>query len=231
MESKIELLKKVYQVVGGAAEIGGRRADDVRLIGVSKRKPAQLIRDFRRAGLRDFGENYVQEFLDKYEELKDEDIVWHFIGSLQRNKVKYIVDKVAMIHTVDSVKLAAEIEKQAEKKEIPFIDVLIQVNVGKEEQKGGIEENELAAAFEEISKMNHLRVRGLMSIPPFLEAEELRPYHRRLREVYLRLVRDFSLDQDVFSELSMGMSADFDVAIEEGATMVRVGTLIFGERG
>ena len=223
----IELLKKVYQVVYEAADLSRRSGDKVRLIGVSKRKPADMIIAFRRAGLRDFGENYVQEFLEKHETLQDFDISWHFIGHLQRNKVKYIIDKVSWIHTVDSVSLAAEIQKQAEKKGVTKINCLIQVNVGDEEQKGGISSDNLLKMVKEIASFDRLKIRGLMSIPPFLDSEALRPYHKKLATLF----DDLKPEMDsYFTELSMGMSNDFDVAIEEGSTMVRVGTLLFGSR-
>ncbi len=230
MEDKIALLKKIFAIVCEAASLGRRSADDITLIAVSKTKPAAMISDFRRAGIKDFGENYVQEFLEKYEVLKEDGIRWHFIGTLQTNKVKYIVDKVFMIHTLDSIKLAEEIQKQAEKKNISTVRVLIQVNAGKEAQKGGIMPENLASFYKELQQFERLSVRGLMTIPPFLEPEEVRPYFQKLREMQRALIYSEKLDPSIFSELSMGMSNDFDVAIEEGATMVRVGSLLFGER-
>lgn len=230
MKEKIELLKKVFEAISVAAEISGRDGHEVKLIAVSKKKPAEDICSFRRAGVVDFGENYVQEFIDKYETLKDEDIRWHFIGNLQRNKVKYIVDKVFMIHTVDKASLAQEIQKQAEKKNIPFINVLIQVNVGQEPQKSGVMPNDLYELVNEILKLDRIKLRGLMSIPPFLDSEELRPYHRKLFELRRNVLEQTEADPDVFKELSMGMSGDFDTAIEEGSTMVRIGSMLFGAR-
>ncbi len=224
---KLELLKQLYAVIHEAAGLAGRSADSVRLIGVSKRKPVEMIRAYRRAGLRDFGENYVQEFLEKYEQLQDADIQWHFIGHLQRNKVKYLIDKVAWIHTVDSVALAQEIQKQAEKKDISSVRCLIQVNIGKEPQKSGVLPEDLPSVLRGISDLDRVSIRGLMAIPPFLEPEELRPYHRELFRLFTEIA---PMAGEQCTELSMGMSNDFDVAIEEGATMVRVGTLLFGER-
>jgi PLP dependent protein len=230
LQKKIDLIKNVYAAIKESADTSGRDVTQVRLVAVSKTKPVEEIAQFRRAGIRDFGENYVQEFIEKYEALADSDIVWHFVGSLQKNKVKYIVDKVYMIHTVDSFSLAAEIQKQAEKKNIHKVKVLIQVNVGNEDQKGGISPEELTKVYNEIKALDRVSVRGLMSIPPFLSAEELRPYHRSLYDLREKVLRECLADPLEFKELSMGMSADFDVAIEEGATIVRIGSILFGER-
>ncbi len=230
MQEKIELLKKVWQAVGDAAALGKRSPDAITLIGVSKKKPVSLIRDFRRAGLTDFGENYVQEFIEKYEVLAEEDIRWHFIGHLQTNKVKYLVGKVHLIQSVDSLKLALEIARCVDKQQCAPQQILLQVNVGNEEQKGGVNPDEIEKLIAELQPLEQLRLRGLMVIPPFLEAEEVRPYFSMLRDLKRRLIRDMQLDPREFSELSMGMSNDFDVAIEEGATMIRLGTILFGAR-
>ncbi|MCK5807813.1 YggS family pyridoxal phosphate-dependent enzyme [bacterium] len=227
ISENITLLKKLYQIIYESAELVHRSGESVRLIGVSKRKPAEMIEAFRRSGLRDFGENYVQEFVEKYEKLKDLDIAWHFIGHLQRNKVKYIIDKVSWIHTVDSLALAQEIQKQAEKRDVARVNCLIQINVGSEEQKGGLSLDDASEIVKKIASFDRLRVRGLMAIPPFLDSEALRPYHKKLATLFTQLKSEMGED---FTELSMGMSGDFDVAIEEGSTMVRVGTLLFGER-
>lgn len=227
IETNIALLKKMYTIIYESADLARREGDVVKLIGVSKKKPAEMVESFRRAGLRDFGENYVQEFVEKYETLKELDIVWHFIGKLQRNKVKYVIDKASWIHTVDSIRLAQEIQKQAEKKEIAYINCLIQVNIGQEEQKSGISETELPEMLKEIASFDRLKIRGLMSIPPFLDSESLRPYHKKLAAIFHDVKPQMN---ELFTELSMGMSNDFDVAIEEGATMVRVGTMLFGSR-
>lgn len=230
MHDKIDLLKKVYTAIKESAEISDRDVSQIKMVAVSKTKPIELIESFARAGLRDFGENYVQEFVDKYEKLKDYDINWHFIGRLQRNKVKYIIDKVHMIHTVDSLSLAEEIQKQAEKKEVRKVRVLLQINVGDEEQKGGANPEEIKELYNNIKDFDRLSVQGLMSIPPFLSAEELRPFHRKLFDLRETVIRDCKANPVEFCELSMGMSSDFDVAIEEGATIVRLGSILFGER-
>ena len=230
MENKLELLKKVYYIISESSVVSGRTVSDVKLIAVSKKKSPENIEELRRCGIRDFGENYVQEFLEKYERLKELDINWHFIGTLQRNKVKYIVDKVYMIHTVDSVKLAKEISKEATKKNIPKMKILLQVNVGKEAQKGGFMPEDIFDAYREISTIERLEICGLMSIPPFLSSEELRPCHRELARLKQDILNKCDADENVFKELSMGMSSDFDTAIEEGATIVRLGTILFGAR-
>jgi PLP dependent protein len=230
MENKLELLKKVYQVISETAQISGRTVSDIKLVAVSKKKSAKNIEEMRRCGVRDFGENYVQEFLEKHETLQDLDINWHFIGTLQRNKVKYIIDKVCMIHTVDSIKLAKEISKEAAKKNIHKIKVLLQVNIGREPQKGGFMPEEIFDAYKEISVMEKIEICGLMSIPPFLSSEELRPYHRDLSRLFFDVINKCSADRSKFKELSMGMSEDFDTAIEEGATIIRLGTILFGKR-
>jgi len=230
LQNTIDLLKKVYEAISVAAEISGREGQNIKLVAVSKRKPAEDILRFRRAGVVSFGENYVQEFLEKYEILKDEDINWHFIGHLQSNKVKYIVDKVFMIHTVDKLSLAREIQKQAEKHDLPFVNILIQVNIGEEPQKGGVMPDDVYTLVEEVLKLDRIRVRGLMSIPPFLTSEELKPYHGLLFELRRNILEQTEADPMIFKELSMGMSNDFDTAIEEGSTMVRIGSLLFGAR-
>ncbi|MGI6393436.1 MAG: YggS family pyridoxal phosphate-dependent enzyme [bacterium] len=230
MNNKIELIKKIYTAIKESAEVSDRDSAKIKLVAVSKTKPAEMILEFRKAGIRDFGENYVQEFLEKYEILKENDILWHFVGNLQRNKVKYIVDKVHLIHTVDSVSLAKEIQKQAEKKNVYKVKVLLQVNIGDEKQKGGINPEELTDTYSSIIEFDRISVRGLMSIPPFLSAEELRPYHRELYSLREKVLRECSADPTEFKELSMGMSNDFDVAIEEGSTIIRIGSILFGER-
>lgn len=230
MLKKIELLKNVYTAIKESAESSKRDVSEIKLVAVSKTKPIEDIIALRRAGIRDFGENYVQEFLEKHELLKDDDIVWHFIGKLQRNKVKYIIDKVHMIHTVDSLPLAVEIQKQAEKQGIIKIRVLLQANVGHEEQKNGANPEEIAELYNNIKKLDRISVRGLMSIPPFLPCEELRPYHRELFNLREKIIKECFADPLEFRELSMGMSSDFDVAIEEGSTIIRLGSILFGER-
>ena len=200
----------------------------VRLVAVSKYHPASLIQEAYDAGQRIFGESHVQELVAKHDALA-KDIEWHFIGHLQTNKVKYIIDKVDMIHSVESLKLAQEIEKRAAQKDV-VMDVLIEVNMGGEESKFGVAPDETEALLREISVMEHIRVRGLMTVAPFVEdQEENREVFRQMRELLVDM-NSKKIDNIKMDTLSMGMTGDYEVAIEEGATIVRVGTGIFGER-
>lgn len=206
----------------------GRNPDAVRLVAVSKTKPAAMINEAAAGGQTLFGESYVQDFLDKADDVTA-DIEWHFIGGLQSNKVKYLCGKVAMIHSVDRLSLAREINKQWQKIDQP-IDILIQVNIGKEESKSGTTADEMTSLVRQVSELPMLRVRGLMTLPPwFEEPEQVRPYFRQLRELG-ETVEELNLPNVEMRELSMGMSHDYEVAIEEGATMIRIGTAIFGAR-
>ena len=202
--------------------------NDVTLIAVSKFKPASDIQQLYDIGVRDFGENKVQELCDKYEVLP-KDINWHLIGHLQTNKVKYIVDKVFLIHSVDSVRLAETIEKEAAKKDV-IVNILLQVNVANEETKFGMDTEEVIGMVSEISKFSHIRIKGLMTIAPFVEnPEENREIFNKMKQLSVD-INSKNIDNVCMNILSMGMSGDYGVAIEEGATMVRVGTSIFGER-
>lgn len=170
----------------------------------------------------------MQELVEKYEAMP-KDIRWHMIGHLQRNKVKYLVDKVFLIHSVDSLRLAQEIEKEAAKLE-KTVNILIEVNVAEEESKYGVTAEETPALIEEIAKMPHIRVKGLMTIAPYVEdAEENRQYFEKLNKIYVDIIHK-NIDNVFMEELSMGMTGDYEVAITEGATYIRVGTGIFGER-
>lgn len=226
LETIPERLAAVRALIQDAVHRAGRPQDAVRLIAVSKTKPAEAIRIAYAAGQRDFGENYVQELVDKAAELADlPDIRWHFIGSLQRNKAKPATNLAAMIHTVDRDELLDEIEKRAQSLG-KVIDVLIEVNVGDEASKTGASPEILALLLEKAKKAKNIRVRGLMAIPPFLDdPEAVRPYFAKLRQL-----RDTHGGSATLPELSMGMSHDCAVAIAEGATLVRVGTAIFGSR-
>lgn len=199
------------------------------LIAVSKTKPNSQIMEAYSVGIRDFGENKVQELLDKYEELP-KDIRWHMIGHLQRNKVKYIIDKVALIHSVDSLRLAQEISKEALKKDIT-VSILIEVNVAAEESKFGLILNrETIELIKEISQLPNILVKGLMTVAPYTEnAEENRIYFSNLHQFSVD-IKNENIDNVSMDVLSMGMTGDYEVAIEEGATHVRVGTGIFGDR-
>jgi pyridoxal phosphate enzyme (YggS family) len=202
-----------------------------------------MIKEAYDLGMRHFGENKVQELVQKYEALHEEykdTLKWHQIGHLQRNKVKYVVDKAVLIHSVDSLRLAQQIEEEAAKKNI-VCDILIEVNIALEDSKFGAALDETPALCEEIRKLPHIRLRGLMTVAPNNEdPEKNREYFRNLRELYVD-IKSKNIDNrdkenkgnilhDYFNILSMGMTGDFEVAIEEGATMVRIGTGIFGER-
>ena len=211
-----------------ACEKAQRSREDVQLIAVSKTKPAEMLRTLYDYGCRDFGENKVQELLEKYEVLP-KDIRWHMIGHLQRNKVKYIVDKVCLIHSVDSVRLAEEISKEAVKKELT-VNILIEVNVAEEESKFGLKTEETIDMIQKISVLPGICVKGLMTIAPYVEnAEENRQYFRKLKQLSVDIMHK-NIDNVSMGSLSMGMSGDYIVAVEEGASYVRVGTGIFGER-
>ena len=223
-----ENLEQVKANIEAACKRVGRDPKDVRLVAVSKTKPISLIEEAIEAGQDTFGENKVQEMCDKMEVLPD-NIKWHMIGHLQRNKVKYIVDKVAMIHSVDSFRLAETIEKEAAKKDV-IVPILIEVNVAQEESKFGLKPEEVLPFIEEIAGFSHIQIKGLMTIAPYTEdPESNREYFREIKKLSVD-IRDKNIDNVSMDVLSMGMTGDYMVAVEEGATMVRVGTGIFGER-
>ncbi len=223
-----ENLDLVKSNINKACERAGRNPEDVTLIAVSKTKPLSDIEELITYGVTEYGENKVQELVDKYENVSTP-VHWHLIGHLQTNKVKYIVDKACLIHSVDSVHLAEEIEKEAAKKNI-IVPVLIQVNIAHEDTKFGIDEGTIYDIINKIKDLKHLKVKGLMTIAPFVEnPEENRVYFRKMHQLLLD-IKSKSIDNIDMCILSMGMTNDYEVAIEEGATMVRVGTGIFGER-
>lgn len=206
----------------------GRDPKDITLIAVSKTKPLSDIEELIQIGVNDFGENKVQELCDKYEHVS-KPVNFHLIGHLQTNKVKYVVDKACLIHSVDSVKLAKEIQKEAAKKQI-IVPILIEVNVAEEESKFGLCVNEVLPIVEEIATYPNVHINGLMTIAPFVDnPEENRVYFRTLKQLSLDITSK-NIDNISMDILSMGMTNDYKVAIEEGATMVRVGTAIFGTR-
>ena len=206
----------------------GRSEDEVTLIAVSKTKPVDMLREAYGAGVRQFGENKVQELNEKIPKMP-EDIKWHLIGHLQTNKVRQIIGKTSLIHSVDSIKLAREIEKESEKRNL-VTEILLEINVAKEESKFGFFLEEAAEALCQVREMPHVRAVGLMTVAPFVaNAEENRPIFRKLYEFYVDM-KSKNIDNVNMTVLSMGMTGDFKVAIEEGATMVRVGTGIFGAR-
>jgi len=203
--------------------------EQVTLIAVSKTKPVSDIEQVYEAGCRDFGENKAQELRDKYEQLP-KDIRWHFIGTLQKNKVKYVVGKAFLIHSVDSYELALEIQKRAEKLDV-HCDILIEVNVAKETSKQGIFElDDVMETIHKISLLNNVHIKGLMTIAPICEnSEENAIYFKQLKDLSVD-IKQKNIDNVSMDILSMGMSSDYETAIKEGATYVRVGTSIFGER-
>lgn len=223
-----ENLLEVRSNISKACKRAGRNVDDVTLIAVSKTKPVEDIQIAYDSGERNFGENKVQEIDAKYPVLSD-DIKWHLIGHLQTNKVKYIIDKVTLIHSVDSVHLAEQIEKEAAKRSIDM-DILIQVNVANEDTKFGLTVEETVNTIKEISKFSHVHIKGLMTIAPFTDnAEDNRIYFRKLKSLAEDIAK-MNISNVEMKELSMGMTGDYEVAIEEGATLIRVGTAIFGNR-
>ncbi len=220
--------KEIEKMVKNTCITCGRDEEEVTLIAVSKTKPVELLQKAYNAGARDFGENKVQEIMDKYDKLPS-DIRWHMIGHLQTNKVKYIADKVYMIHSVDSLKLATEINKQAIKVR-RVIPVLIEVNIAGEDSKFGIEPSGCEELIRSIHTMPGIAVKGLMAVPPFVEdAEDNRQYFQALKQLSVDIMQK-NIDNVCMDFLSMGMSGDYTVAIEEGSNLVRVGTSIFGER-
>ena len=221
-------LKKVEANVEAACKKAGRDRKEVTLIAVSKTKPLEMLSTIYDQGIRDFGENKVQEMCDKMEQLPT-DIRWHMIGHLQTNKVKYIVGRTALIHSVDSLHLAKEIEKQAAKKDV-CVNILVEVNIAEEESKFGIHKEETMELVRQIAELPHVHICGLMTIAPFVEnPEDNRMYFRGIRQLSVDIANQ-NIDNVDMEILSMGMTGDYMVAIEEGATMVRVGTGIFGER-
>ncbi|MFR2712259.1 MAG: YggS family pyridoxal phosphate-dependent enzyme [Frisingicoccus sp.] len=223
-----ENVAEVEARIQAACERAGRRREEVTLIAVSKTKPVSDIYEVMETGIKDYGENKVQEMCDKMEVIR-QPLNWHMIGHLQRNKVKYIVDKAALIHSVDSLRLAQQISQEAQKKGVES-DILIEVNVAEEESKFGLSTEEVIQMVEEISKLPSVTIKGLMTVAPFTDnPEEYRPYFRNLKQLAVDIAEK-NIDNVTMSVLSMGMTGDYEVAIEEGATMVRVGTGIFGAR-
>lgn len=206
-----------------------RNPSDITLINVSKTKPIEILQEGYEAGMRLFGENKVQEIRDKYIAFDKEDIYWHMIGHLQRNKVKYIVDKVALIHSVDSYRLAQMIHQESLKKNL-VSEILIQVNIANEQTKFGLDNNDVLDLITDISQLTNIKIMGLMTIAPFVDdSEDNRLIFRNLHKLSVD-IKEQNIDNVSMDVLSMGMTNDFEVAIEEGATMIRIGTALFGNR-
>lgn len=218
-----ERIQQIQHDIAQAAKRSGRSATDVLLLGVSKTFNMEAIQQAAQGGVQAFGESYVQEFIDKYDENKG--FEFHFIGQLQSNKVKYIVNKVAMVHSVDRLSLAKELSKRALANG-RCMDVLVQVNIGMEEQKGGIAPDDLDEFLNQMGNFEGIRLCGLMCIHPFVPPEEARLYFKRMKAIF-ESMREKGYHMQ---HLSMGMSADYVQAVEEGATIVRVGSALFGSR-
>ena len=223
-----ENLNAVQSKISDSCLKANRHLDDVTLIAVSKTKPLCMLEEAYASGIRHFGENKVQEIIEKYDHMP-EDVQWHMIGHLQRNKVKYIIDKVSLIHSVDSLRLAEEINKQAQNKQL-VMPILIELNIADEDSKFGVAPAETLDLIRQISKLENLSIKGLMTVAPFVEnAEDNRQYFKVMKQLSVDIMKE-NIDNVSMDILSMGMTGDYEVAIEEGATMVRVGTGIFGER-
>jgi pyridoxal phosphate enzyme (YggS family) len=226
LKHRIEQVKKRIKDTAKACK---RPMASIRLVAVSKTMPAEVVRDAIEAGILDLGENYIQEAKEKINALAAYPVTWHFIGHLQSNKARYAVRLFDLIHSVDSLKLAQELNKYAKKND-KIQAILIQVNVAKEVSKSGVYVEDTLHLLKEVSRLENIAVKGLMTMPPFFNApQKARPYFAALRElrdhIKLEAISNISMD-----ELSMGMTGDFETAIEEGATIVRIGTAIFGDR-
>jgi len=221
-------LKEINEKIKNAAVVSGRSREDVLLLGVTKTVDVGRIKTLMECGVKSLGENRVQELLSKYEVIGNQ-AKWHLIGNLQTNKVKYIADKVELIHSVENVKLAEEIDRQA-KKYNKISDILIEVNIAGEVSKHGIEPDYLSRFIDEISKFDNICIKGLMTVAPFVEnQQENRKYFEKMRKLFVDN-RGKNMDNINMTYLSMGMTNDYEVAIEEGANIVRIGTGIFGKR-
>ena len=221
-------LEEVEKQIQKACDRSGRSREEVTLIAVSKTKPLSDIETAIQCGMMEFGENKVQEILEKVPQLPS-DIRWHMIGHLQKNKVRQVIEHVVMIHSVDSVALAEQIEKEAAKRNLEM-DILLEVNVAGEESKFGFAPEKTEEAAREISKFSHVHIQGLMTIAPFVEnSEENRSVFQKLYQLHVD-IKSKNIDNVNMAVLSMGMTGDYEVAIEEGADMIRVGTGIFGVR-
>ena len=228
MSMLLDNLNDVEKRIQAACDRSGRKREEVLLVAVSKTKPVEMIEEIMAAGIVEFGENKPQELRDKYEVLP-KNLHFHMIGHLQTNKIMYVIDRVVLIHSIDSIHLAEAVNAEA-KKHNRIMPVLVEVNVAQEESKSGFLVEKAENAIREIAKLSNIRVEGLMTIAPFVEnAEENRQYFVKLRKLSVDIAAK-NIDNVTMHHLSMGMTGDYEVAIEEGATMVRVGTGIFGER-
>lgn len=226
MKNQIEKIRKRIKQTALSC---GKDPLNVQLVAVSKTVPAENVKAAIDAGVFIFGENYIQEAMEKINEIADNRVSWHFIGHLQSNKAKYVVRYFDLIHSVDTLKLAKEINRQAIKLD-KIQNILVQVNIAMEATKSGVASKDTLSLIREISTLKNLSVKGLMTMPPFFnQPEKVRPYFKALAELKDQVLEE-SIEHIEMNELSMGMTGDFEVAIEEGATLVRIGTAIFGDR-
>lgn len=224
-----ERIQRVQERIRQAARACNRPESDVRLVAVSKTMPAEIVKEAIKIGMTDFGENYIQEAREKITALSTYPVTWHYIGHLQSNKAKYAVRMFDLIHSVDSLKLAKELNKCA-RKNGKIQEVLIQVNVAREDSKSGVYVEDTLQLLKDVARLENVAVKGLMTMPPYFNApDRVRPFFRALRQLRDRIINE-NIPRVSMEELSMGMTGDFEAAIEEGATMVRIGTAIFGER-
>ncbi len=222
-------LERVQKRIRQTARACNRPETDIRLVAVSKTMPVEIVKEAIESGMADFGENYIQEAREKITTLSTYPVTWHYIGHLQSNKAKYAVRMFDLIHSVDSLKLAKELDKCAQKID-KVQDILIQVNVAKEDSKSGVYVEDTSRLLKDISQLANIAVKGLMTMPPYFNApEKVRPFFAALQQLRDQ-IKNENIPNISMKELSMGMTGDFEAAIEEGATMVRVGTAIFGER-
>ncbi|MCD7854029.1 MAG: YggS family pyridoxal phosphate-dependent enzyme [Clostridiales bacterium] len=228
MSEIAENLSEIYKNIEAAAKKSGRTADDIMLLGVTKTVDCERIQQLVDLGVKELGENRVQELMSKIDIIKG-DVNWHLIGSLQTNKVKYIIGRVKLIHSVDSLKLASEISKRSLAEGL-VTDFLLELNVAEEESKHGFKAVELSDTIEKLKEFKGIRVKGLMTVAPYVEnPENNRPVFKKMRELFID-IKAKNCDNIDMTYLSMGMTNDYVVAIEEGADIVRIGTGIFGKR-
>nr|WP_322790732.1 YggS family pyridoxal phosphate-dependent enzyme [Sedimentibacter hydroxybenzoicus] len=224
-----ENIDGILERIADVCERSGRNPDDITLIAVSKTVNADRAREAVEAGIVNLGENRVQELTDKYEKLSDTEVKWHMIGHLQKNKVKYIIDKVELIHSVESIELANEINKRAEKNNLK-VNILVELNIGEEESKFGISEESVYDFVKSLEQFENINVLGIMTVAPFAEdPEEIRWVLKKMKVIFDKL-SSMNIKNSNMKFLSMGMTNDFEIAIEEGANIIRIGTAVFGER-
>lgn len=224
-----ENIEEIIKRKNEAALRCGRNPEDITIIAVSKTVDAMKAREAVMGGLENLGENRVQEIMNKYDELQDLQVKWHMIGHLQKNKVKYIIDKVELIHSVESIELAAEINKRSSQHNI-ISNILIELNIGEEESKFGINEDSVYDFVSSLEQFENIKIMGLMTVAPFCEnPEDVRWVFKKMKEIFDK-ISAMNLKNTQMKYLSMGMTNDFEIAIEEGSNIVRIGTAVFGKR-